>query len=155
VVKKGVHRNEKTYYEIVCEMKILGECGRGGGGGGLEESFGGGTLKILDKPDGLFINRQDDAASIAVDLVPCAGRIDDQGSCFERSIFVPLRTGQDQNVFVSHVFMLRHLAVLAVSNQSGRWPGNPVPIQPKDVHPFFVRLPCDLILMFGQVKNVI
>jgi hypothetical protein len=27
VVKKGVHRNEKTYYEIVCQMRILGECG--------------------------------------------------------------------------------------------------------------------------------
>jgi hypothetical protein len=112
------------------------------------------TLSLLHKFHWLFVDRQDDAAGIAVNFVPGAGRIDDQGSSLGDPSLIPLRTGENQNMFVSLVFMHRHLAMFAEPNQGGRRPGNPVPVEPENVHPLFIRLPRDLILVRGEVKDL-
>ena len=58
-------------------------------------------------------------------------------------------------MFVSGVLMHRYLATVAVTNQSGRRSANPVPVQPEDVHALFVGFPCDLILVIGEMKDII
>ena len=57
-------------------------------------------------------------------------------------------------MFVSLVLMHRHLAVFAIPNQGGCRPGNPIPVEPENVHPLFIRLPRDLILVSSEVKDV-
>jgi hypothetical protein len=122
---------------------------------GLADLKGKSSSFRLHKSNWFLVNRQDDTAIIAAHLVSCAGRIDHQSSRFECPIFVPLGTGENQDMFVSFVFMHRHLATLAVPDQSGRRSGDPVPVQPEDVYALFVRFPCDLILVIGEVKNVV
>jgi hypothetical protein len=112
------------------------------------------TLSLLHKFHWLFVDRQDDATGIAVNFVSGTRRIDDQGSSVGDPCFISLRTGEDQNMFVSLVLMHRHLAVFAIPNQGGRRPGNPIPVEPENVHPLFIRLPRDLILVSSEVKDV-
>jgi hypothetical protein len=108
----------------------------------------------LHKSNWFLVNSQDNTAIITAHLVPCAGRIDHQSPWLECPIFVPLRTGENQDMLVSCMFVHRYLTMLAVSNQSGRRSGDPVPVKAEDVYTLFVRFPRDLILVLGKVKNV-
>jgi hypothetical protein len=108
----------------------------------------------FQKLDRLFIDRQDDAAGVAVYLMPRSRRIDDEGSLRVNPTLVPLRAGQNKNVLISDMFMQRHLATLAVSEQSSRRPCHPISVEPEDINPLFVWFPRDLILLRGKMKNV-
>jgi hypothetical protein len=102
----------------------------------------------------LFVDRQDDAAGVAVHLMPRSRWIDDEGSLRVNPTLVPLRAGQNQNVLISDMFMQRHLPMLAVSKQSSRRPCRSISIEPEDIDAFFIWFPRDLILLGCKMKNV-
>src|SRR5258708_10758600 len=57
-------------------------------------------------------------------------------------------------MLVPGMFMQRHLCALAVSNEGSGWSANPISVQAKDFHTLFVGLPCNLILVIDDVKEV-
>jgi hypothetical protein len=127
-------------------------CGKPRFGRGL--TLPGAWPYLLHEFHWFFVDGQDDAAGVAVNFVPGARRIDDQGSGVGDACLIPLRTGKNQNMFVSLVFMQRHLAMFAIPNQCGGRPGDSIPVEAENVHPPFIRLPRDLILVRREVKNV-
>jgi hypothetical protein len=89
----------------------------------------------------LFVNGERKATFLAKDTVARTGGVHHQTAFDELSIFIGLRTGQDQNVFETSMFVNGNASSWFEPDQSGRGPVIPVTVQPMKVHSGMKRLP--------------
>lgn len=101
-----------------------------------------------------LVNGEDDAASLAYDTVRGSGRINDERSGCGGAVLIPLRAGENDDVFVAGVFMCRDHTILAESDERGVGTGDAVAVKAVDFDSITERLPRDFIGMRCYAEEV-
>jgi len=112
------------------------------------------TLAIRER-DWLLVNREDDAAFLAGDAVAGTGFMDHQAAGLELAVLVGLGTGQDQDMFEANMFVPGDLCPWLETEEGGGRTVSGLLIDPVGIDPFPERGPSQLILVFGDVEDIL
>ena len=78
-------------------------------------------LLLSDKPDGLVLDQQGDAASHTAGRMPGAGRVDDEATRRIGAMLVEFVARQDEHMFIADVCVLGYSCAGLVTQQHRGW----------------------------------
>ncbi len=102
----------------------------------------------------LFVDRQNNAPGLAGERMLGAGLIDAQRAGGRDAVFIALRAGQDEDVFVAGVAMTRDFRSLAITDEGGGRALDTVAVKMINIDALAKRFPCDLILPFDDMEKI-
>ena len=87
--------------------------------------------------------------------MPCSWRIDHQSARGGCAILIPLRSGQNKNMFITLMLMHGNRTLRTKPDQGGRRTGSSISVQPINIHAVPKRLPRNSVGILSNLKQVL